>query len=206
MILQVNPNRMELLRLRRRILIAKRGHKLLRDKQEELIRWFMRLMREWYSLRDNVEVTVSQAFKELLTARAKTPDYILEIFTSFSKGDLLIDAKQRRVLSVPVSEFSIAQIPDPIAYNFIRPNEPLNKGLSLLKEALPKLVKLAQLESAIVRLAEEIQRTRRRVNALEYILIPSLLDTIRFITMKLSEYERANIARLMRVKEIVRAH
>jgi len=196
---------MELLRLRRRVAIAKRGHKLLRDKQEELVRWFMKLIYQWKSLRKELEDKLAQAFGELVWARAGMPQEALETAVSFPKGRLVVDINQRRTLTVPVLEFSVKEMPQLTCYGAGQTTESLDSGLLIFRDSFEKLIKLSELESTIKRLAEEIERTRRRVNALEYVLIPSLLETIRFITMKLSEYERANLTRLMRVKEVVRA-
>ncbi len=206
MILAVNPNRMELLRLRRRMGIAQKGHKLLRDKQEELLRRFMALVDRSKKLREEVESELIKAFELFLEARTATPEKLLEAVLSYPKGDLKVEAKTEKILNIKVPAFEISHLPESDCYGFLYTPYSLDKSLQIFKGVLDRMITLAQVEETISLLAGEIEKTRRRVNALEFVLIPAITETIIYISQKLSEIERSNLTRLMRVKEIVRSH
>lgn len=204
--LSVNPNRMELMRLRKRMGIARKGHKLLRDKQEELWRRFMALVDQSKNLRQEVESELIKAFNLFLEVRSTIPEKFLEAILSYPKGELTVEAEIERILNIRVPIFNMTHAPEPDCYGFLSTPASLDKSLQSLKDILPKMIALAQIEETISILAGEIERTRRRVNALEFVLIPALSDTIKYISQKLAEIERSNLTRLMRVKEIVRSH
>lgn len=201
--LAVNPNRMELLRLRRRIGLAVRGHKLLRDKQDELMRRFMQIISDTRRLRKLIEGSLGEALSDFLSAEALMPPETAQESVFYNTKQFQVDISTKRVLNLTLPSFRIRQIPDPLVYGFAETPVILDRAVGKLFEIMPKLIELAELETTILALAEELQRTRRRVNALEYVFIPALVDTSRFITMKLEEFERSNIARLMRVKQIL---
>jgi V/A-type H+-transporting ATPase subunit D len=203
MILAVNPTRMELLKLKKRIAIALRGHKLLRDKQDELMRRFMAMIGNTRALRLEVEKSLKYIFKDFARARSiNASDFIDKQFIA-SKSSLEIAVRKERFLNLELPHFNIVKSPVMPRYSFFATTSDLDKAVVDFKATLPKMVELAQLEISIKLLSEEIKKTRRRVNALEYIFIPNLVDTVKYINMKLTELERSNLTRLMRVKEFI---
>jgi V/A-type H+-transporting ATPase subunit D len=203
--LAVNATRMELLRLRRRLAVALRGHKLLKDKQEELLRQFQRLVEENRQRRREVEERLGEAYQFLLFARGEMGICQVQEAVSLPSQRLELKVGITRILNVEVPQIDWQVEGTPFSYSFANTVSDLDIGLQKLGELLPELIKLAQGEESIRRLAVEIERTRRRVNALEYIFIPNLKETIKYVTMKLSEIERSNVIRLMRIKELVRS-
>ncbi len=201
--LAVNPNRMELLRLKKRVVLAERGHKLLRDKQEELMRRFLALFEEARRLRQETDEKLRQAFSHLLYARAQMGDREWRLAASRPRQLPKLICSEKRVMNLKLASFRLEGEFDPFNYGLAETSAGLDLGLKLLAETMPALVRLAETEKAVEMMAEEIERTRRRVNALEHILIPSLAETIKYITMKLNEIERSNLVRLMRVKEMM---
>ena len=201
--LAVNPNRMELLRLRKRLSLARRGHKLLKDKQEELMKRFLSLIEENKRLRKEVEEKLRVAYDNFLSARGVMPGEVLEEALLFPGKKVTLKTLVVPVMNLRLPRFELKEEGKVFCYGLAGTSGDLDVALSLFSEALPLMIKLAEVEKWIELMAEEIERTRRRVNALEYILIPSLEETIRFIGMKLSERERGNLTRLMKVKEIV---
>jgi V/A-type H+-transporting ATPase subunit D len=205
--IETNATRMELLRLKKRIIIARRGHKLLKDKQDELMRRFMEMIKGYRKLRQITEEKLAGAFKSFILSRAVTRKEFLEESFMGKKEPMKVSVSTYSIMNIKAPKLELKSMPD-ILYTYGFSNTPadLDTSLSLLTEALPLMIQLAQTEKSIELLAEEIEKTRRRVNALEYILIPNLQDTIKHITMRLSEMERSNLTRLMKVKDIVRAH
>lgn len=204
MILDVKPTRMELLRLKRRVAIAHRGHKLLRDKQEELMRRFIGLINETKALRDEIEGATTEIFTCFLRASFFTPAHFIERSLADAAGRMEIAVREERILNLKVPRLEIVKVAEYPVYSLALTTADLDTSLKRFRDLLPKLLKLAEREFAIKLLADEIKRTRRRVNALEYILIPNLVDTVKYITMRLVELERSNFVRLMRVKELIR--
>lgn len=201
--LNVNPNRMELLKLRRRLVIARRGHKLLKDKFDELMKRFIELIRESRGLREEVEEDLNRAYGVFALARSETSTAEMEEALSFPKATVELGVRTTNVVSVAVPEFDLAMSGEFDCYGLALTPTDFDASLRRYQEVLPRMVTLAQKEKAVYLLAEEIEKTRRRVNALEYVLIPQLEETVRFITMKLDEFERANLTRLMKIKEMV---
>jgi len=201
--LTVNPNRMELLRLRKRLFLARRGHKLLKDKQEELMKRFLSLTGESKRLREEVEEKLRVAYGNFLSARGVMPEEVLEEALLFPQRKVAVKAEIVPVMNLRLPRFELEEEGDIFCYGLAGTSGDLDVALSLFSEALPSMMKLAEVEKWIELMAEEIEKTRRRVNALEYILIPNLEETIRSIGMKLSERERGNLTRLMKVKEMV---
>lgn len=206
MILKVNPNRMELLKLRKRLVLAKRGHKLLQDKLEQLLQKFFTLSKQ---IDKEVEKFV-QLNKEIFT-------YFMHVrfFTdkeTLKKSLLKIDVKLKiletteRIMNVKVPNFTLEQLDIKKNYDFFTTSAQLDVAIEKANIYISSLLKVAQLLKTFEILAYEIEKTRRRVNALEYLLIPSIEQTIRFITQKLNELEMSNSVRLLRIKEIVRSH
>ena len=204
--LETNATRMELLRLKKRIVIARRGHKLLKDKQDELMRRFMEMIKDYRKLRHEVEERLASAFQAFIFSRAVTREEYLEASFLGSKEPLAIQIDTFSIMNIRAPKLELKSMPDVYTYGFADTPADLDRSLTLLSEALPLMIQLAENEKSIELLAEEIEKTRRRVNALEYVLIPNLEDTIKHITMRLAEMERSTLTRLMKVKDIVRAH
>lgn len=205
--LNVNPTRMELLSLKKRQEIAVRGHKLLKDKRDELMREFLRLVEKNRLLRRNVEDKLSQAFSSFLMAKAVMSQEILESSIVFHQTQLQLECQEENLMGVSVARFNWQQGKNGqiYPYGFADTSGDLDSFMRIIKETLPQLIELAEVEKSVFMLAEEIEKTRRRVNALEHILIPRLKETIRYISMKLEERERSNLTRLMKIKDIIRS-
>ncbi len=202
--LAVNATRMELLKLRRRLAIAARGHKLLKDKLEELMRNVYSLVDEIRQMREEVEEPLRRAFARYALASAQRDPRATEIATSLPAARLVIEAGTRRILNVKAPTFKPKLTGRIRSYGFLETSGELDLALKALYSVLEKMVLLAEKEKTLELLASEIERTRRRVNALEYVVIPNTEETISFIKLKLSEMERGNLTRLMRIKEIIR--
>ncbi len=203
--LRVNPNRMELLKLRRRRQVAERGHKLLKDKLDELMKEFLARIGESRKLRSEVERELLAAYGVFALARAEAGRASLAAALASGTPAELLEMSVRNVMSVRIPEFELGKLPEPGGYSLVTTPMMLDAALDALAAVAPRLIELAGREKAIELLAAEIERTRRRVNALEHVLIPQLNDTIRDIGMKLDEAERSNLTRLMKVKEMIEA-
>lgn len=203
--LNVNPTRMELRRLKTRLKTATRGHKLLKDKSDEMIRQFMIYIRENKRLREEVEGELSQALKEFMLARAVSSDSVIEEAIAMPGVKVELATSEKNVMSVGVPEFNIVQKEsgDLYPYSFAAVTAELDNSIATLSTLLPKLLRLAEVEKTCNMLADEIEKNRRRVNALEYVMIPQLEETIKYITMKLDENERSSTIRLMKVKSMI---
>ena len=206
--LNVNPTRMELTKLKVRMVTAKRGHKLLKDKQDELMRRFILMIRRNKLLREEVEKELTEVFKGFLIASAIMSPEFLEEAVSFPKEEITVDIKKKNVMSVnvPVMNFIRKLGDDPgsiYPYGYAQTSSDLDDAISRLYAIMPKLLELAEVEKSCQPMADEIEKTRRRVNALEYRTIPELVETVKFIRMKLDENERITTTRLMKVKDII---
>ena len=204
--LNVNPTRMELRRLKTRLKTATRGHKLLKDKSDEMIRQFMLYVRENKRLREEVEGELQAALKSFMLARAVSSDAVIEEAVLMPSTHVGLTTSSKNVMSVDVPVFDIVEgeVSDLYPYSFASVSSELDTSISSLTTLLPKLLKLAEVEKTCNMLADEIEKNRRRVNALEYVMIPQLEETIKYITMQLDENERGNITRLMKVKEMIK--
>lgn len=205
-LLRVNPTRMELTRIKRRLSTAVRGHKLLKDKRDEMVRQFIILIRKNKSLREELESELASAFGEFAIAGAVMEPKALEQALLYPARHAKIDVQSRNVMSVQVPHITIDKdsLRETIlAYGFTDTSSQLDGAISSLANLLPKLIELAEVEKACNMLADEIEKTRRRVNALEYVMIPQFEETIKYITMKLDENERSSITRLMKVKDMI---
>lgn len=202
--LRVNPTRMELLRLRKRLAVAVRGHKLLKDKLEGLITEFLTLIKEYKTARLQLDEELSTVMRLFVLASITSSRQTILTALEQSKGQQEIEIKHKRLLTVLIPQFEIPIIQGGTAYSYLDTPSELDTAVSELKEYFPKILKLAGLEQSLRLIAKEIEKTRRRVNALEYILIPQIEETIKFIKSKLDEMERSNINRLMKIKEMLR--
>jgi V/A-type H+-transporting ATPase subunit D len=195
---------MELLRLRKRLGLARRGHKLLKDKQDELMKRFMGLVGQIKELRLSVEAELEQAWKRFLVARAVGTGEVVETAVSMPTRKTAVEVGKVQIMNIVVPEFTLKTEGKLASYGLAATPAELDTSLVAMERVLGRMVELASKEKALELIGDEIEKTRRRVNALEYVLIPNLEETIRYISMKLSEMERGNLTRLMRVKEIVR--
>ena len=198
---------MNLNTLKERLGTSKRGYKLLKDKQDELMRQFMDLIRENKRLREEVEAELSDSFSDFLIASAFMSPEFLEDAVSFPTQKVGVDIDIKNVMSVriPKMEFNVEENEDAsmYSYGYAETSAGLDQAIKGLNEVMEKLLKLAEIEKTCQLMADEIESTRRRVNALEYRTIPDLEETIKYIRAKLEENERATIARLMKVKDII---
>ncbi len=206
MIMNVNATRMELLRLKKRLKLAKRGHKLLKDKQDELMRQMMALINEVKDLRISIENEFQSILRGFILAKSEMGPYQAEEALSFPQKKIIVKAEEKNLMSVHVPVFSKEVEGNIISYGYLNTSGEMDVALIEFEKFLESLLNLAEKEKTVQLLADEIDKTRRRVNALEYKLIPSLEETIKYITMKLAEMERSNLTRLMKVKDIVRGH
>lgn len=197
---------MELLKLRRRAETARRGHKLLKDKLDELLKEFMARISANRRLRSDVEGELLSGYAQLALARAEAGSpTIAQALLAGDPADM-IEAAEKNVMSVRVPIFSVTPLETKVGgYSLATTPAALDGALKALTHVVPRLVELAEREKAIELLAAEIESTRRRVNALEYVLIPQLEGAVREIRMKLEEAERSDRTRLMKVKEMIQA-
>ena len=188
---QVNPTRMELTRLKKKLVTAVRGHKLLKDKRDELMRQFLDKVRENKALREEVETALVSANQNFMLARAGMPDEMLNTALLAPKQELTISAGTQNVMSVEIPDFDFkTRTPDQndmYSYGFAFTTGDLDDAILSLSEVFPKMLKLAEVEKSCQLMAAEIEKTRRRVNALEHVMIPELQTNIKYITMKLEE-------------------
>ena len=200
--IQINATRMEFFKLRRRLSTAVRGHKLLKDKNEGLMREFLSLIKAYKEARQKVDAGLPKCMKMFVLAQVTSSSEIISTALKQSKGELEIKVSERSILNIKVPVFDVS-ITDSISYSLIDTPVGLDDAIIQLKEFFPYVVRVAELEQSIRLLAKEIEKTRRRVNALEYVLIPQLEESIKFIKTKLDEMERSNISRLMKIKEML---
>ena len=203
--MNVNPTRMELRRLKTRLKTATRGHKLLKDKSDEMIRQFMVYVRENKRLREEIEAELSSALKGFTLARAVSSNAVIEEAVMMPATKAEISLSSANVMSVEVPSISVVEHEgqDKYPYSFDTGTSELDASIGTLSTLLVKLVKLAEVEKTCNMLADEIEKNRRRVNALEYVMIPQIEETIKYINMKLDENERASTIRLMKVKSMI---
>lgn len=206
--LHVNPTRMELAKLKKRLTTARRGHKLLKDKRDELMKQFLQLARQNRSLRHSVEARLQEARQALAAARAQMADGALEEALLLSAVTVTAEVNIRNMMSVRVPSVRCVQHgsdAELYAYGLTETSGELDHAVFMLAQLLPQMIELAGVEKSCELLSYEIEKTRRRVNALEHVMIPDLEETIRFIVMKLEENERGSITCLMKVKDMVLA-
>ena len=204
---QVNPTRMELTRLKKKLQTAVKGHKLLKDKRDELMREFLDLVRVNMELRKKVEAGISAANVNFVVARADMSEEILQSALMVPKQGVELGVGSRNVMSVDVPVFSYkTRTPDEgdiYPYGFAFTSAELDGAVKSLSDVFPDMLKLAEVEKSCQLMAAEIEKTRRRVNALEHVIIPDTRAGIRYISMKLDENERSTQIRLMKVKDMM---
>jgi len=206
MLARINATRMELLRLKKRLQLASRGHKLLKDKRDELMRQLLEIIDEVKEMRLSVEREFNSILEQFVLAKARMGPYQVEQALLIPSKNISVSVGQKNMMSVLVPHYSREVSGSIIPYGMLNTSGDIDIALDKFDRFLENLIDLAEKEKAVQLMATEIEETRRRVNALEYKLIPDLKETIKFITMKLDENERAGIVRLMKVKDIVRSH
>lgn len=203
----VNATRMELTRLKGKLVTAKRGHKLLKDKRDELMREFLDLVRKNKALREKVEADLHNANKNFVIARSTMSEETVRVAFMAPKQELTVDISTRNVMSVDIPQFETKtrtpNLDDIYSYGFAFTSSDLDTAVLSLSNIQNDLIRLAEVEKSCSLMAIEIEKTRRRVNALEHVLIPNLQANIKMISMKLDENERSTQIRLMKVKDMM---
>lgn len=206
-VMNINPTRMELTNLKRKLVTARRGHKLLKDKRDELMRQFLELVRENKALRLKVEEAVKKANRCFSLAAASMSEESLAVSLMMPSQKMTVNVSEKNIMSVKtpvfVPEYKFADKGEVYSYGLAFTSADLDDGVKVLSDIMPDMLRLAEVEKTCQLLSAEIEKTRRRVNALEYVMIPDYEDTIKFITMKLEENERSNTTRLMKIKDMM---
>ena len=201
--LRISPTRISLLRLRKRLAVAQRGHKLLKDKLEGLLQVFMPIVEEYGKLRSRVDRELPAAIQYFVIAGATSSEKAVEMALDDYDSKLTLDMTIKNVMSVGVPELTLKGFEISNTYSTVATTTDFDRASERMREVFPLLLKVANLEESIIRLAEEIEKTRRRVNALEYVLVPNLKETIKSIFGKLEENDRSDRARLMKIKDML---
>ena len=201
--LDVNPTRMELLRLKKRLVLARRGHKLLKDKQDELVRNFLSIIEDTKRIRLEIDREIESVFQSYALAEGIVGGEVIENLFAVPGAQTKLKSQTKKIMNLKVPKFTVEVNGNPFNYGIVSSSSLIDNSVKKFGGLLNSLLKLAELEKTSILLAEEIEKTRRRVNALEYILIPNIAETIKYITMKLSEMERSNLTRIMKVKDII---
>ncbi|MGT2820282.1 V-type sodium ATPase subunit D [Streptococcus intermedius] len=204
--LNIKPTRMELNNLKERLKTATRGHKLLKDKRDELMRRFIEAVRENNRLRQKVEEALVSHMQDFVLAKALESDLMVEEIFAVPMREINLHIEQENIMSVRVPKMH-AHIANPygddegdVVYSYVASNSQMDETIEDMSNLLPDLLRLAEIEKSCQLMADEIEKTRRRVNGLEYATIPDLIETIQYIEMKLEEAERASLVRVMKVK------
>ncbi|MGY0836185.1 V-type ATP synthase subunit D [Aerococcus urinaeequi] len=206
--LNVKPTRMELSTLKARLKVAQNGYDLLKDKQDELMRQFIELIKENNSLRNEVEEELSGALSNFVLASSSMNDAFMEEIVALPTKQVNLEIVRKNIMSVDVPKMSFSYDDDnenndnEVKYGYLNTSSELDDAIEVLNEVMPKLLKLSEIEKTCQLMATEIESTRRRVNALEYRMIPNIQETIKYIQMKLDENERASITRMIKVKDM----
>ena len=206
-VINVNPTRMELTNMKKKLVTARRGHKLLKDKRDELMRQFLELVKENKELRIKVEQGIVNANKGMALACSTMSDEALSVALMMPSQKMNVEVKQKNIMSVMVPEFAAkyktADTADVYSYGFAFTSGDLDGAVKSLADIMPDMLRLAQVEKTCQLLSCEIEKTRRRVNALEHVMIPRYEETIKFIMMKLDENDRSTTTRLMKIKDMM---
>lgn len=206
-VMNVNPTRMELTTLKKKLVTARRGHKLLKDKRDELMRQFLLLVKENKALRKTVEEKMKKASSYMALASGEMSDSEISVALMLSGQKISVDVKKKNIMSVSVPEFipdrKLSENNGAFSYGFAFTSGDLDEAIRIYSSLSEDLLKLAEIEKTCQLLSKEIEGTRRRVNALEHVLITDYEDTIKYITVKLEENDRSNITRLMKVKDMM---
>ncbi len=201
--IRVNPTRMQLLRLKKRLVMSKRGHKLLKDKMEGLVQSFMALVGEYGKLRDEIDREVPRTLSLFMLAQGISGEEAVTAALEETDTRLDVAIERKSVMSVAYPEVALEGFELRPSYSTLATSTDFDMASASMRDVFPRLLALASKEEAVMRMADEIEKTRRRVNALEYVMIPSLAATIKEIASKLEEAERSSRARLMKVKDMI---
>ena len=202
----INPTRMEMQKLKAKLATATKGHRLLKDKRDELMKQFLEVVRANQALREKVETELAQAQQAFSAAAAVMSPEMLETALAFPKQGVSLTTSTRNMMGVIVPQYHFRTTGDPsdsYPYGFAQTSAELDTALETFSEVFRDLLELAQAEKTMQLLSSEIEKTRRRVNALEYVMIPEYTEKIKYISMKLDENERASTTRLMKVKDMI---
>lgn len=206
-VMNVNPTRMQLTKLKKQLTTAVRGHKMLKDKRDELMRQFLDLVRETRDLREKVEKELNNCNSHFVNASAVMSKEALDASLMSPKQQINVELNVKNVMSVEIPEFShktrTSNEGDIFPYGFAFTSFELDDAVVSLNNVLPDLIKLAEYEKSCELMSIEIEKTRRRVNSLEHVMIPRYQDTIKYISMKLEENDRSSRTRLMKVKDML---
>lgn len=206
-IMNVNPTRMQLSKLKKQLTTAVRGHKMLKDKLDELMRQFLDLIRETRVLREKIEYELSECNSHFVNASAVMSKQSLDASLMSQKQQLTVEVDSRNVMSVETPVFAqstrTSDDGDIFPYGFAFTSFELDDAVMSLQKLVPNLIRLAQIEKSCELMSAEIEKTRRRVNSLEHVMIPRYKDTIKYISMKLEENDRSSRTRLMKVKDML---
>ncbi len=199
----ITPTRMELTKTKKKLITAMRGHKLLKDKRDELMRQFLEMINECISLREKVEKKLELSGKAFAAAQAEMSEEAVSTALAAPKYELTVDAEIKNIMSVDIPSLKMKSYNSVPSYGYAFTASSLDTATRELCDIIPEMLELAGKEHACRLMADEIEKTRRRVNALEHVTIPQAQADIKYITMKLSENERANQIRLMKVKDMM---
>lgn len=199
----ITPTRMELTKTKKKLVTAMRGHKLLKDKRDELMRRFLETVNECRALREKVEESLKISSEKFVVARAEMSEESVNTALCAPKYEFCAEAELQNVMSVNIPVINMKFYNNVPSYGYAFTSDSLDDAVKNLSDIMPDLLLLAQKEHACRLMADEIEKTRRRVNALEHVTIPKAQEDIKYITMKLSENERANQIRLMKVKDMM---
>jgi len=204
----VKPTRMELLKLKRRVKLADRGHKLLKEKRDALVSEFMVVIKEYKDARKRAEESLQIAFHNLLMAEVLLGTWDIEQISDITLRDIDLDFAIKNIMGVLVPIMKVGNLVRKVnqrGYGFLSTNAQLDDAAKSFEESLMVIVNLAEVEESVRRIAEEVEKTKRRVNALEYIVIPRLQATIKYIEMRMEEIERESFMRLKKIKASLEA-
>lgn len=206
-VMNVNPTRMQLTKLRKQLATATRGHKMLKDKRDELMRRFLDLVREDKELREKIERELAECNNHFVNASAVMSKEALDASLMSPKQRIDLELSSKNVMSVDIPQFSsstrTSNESDIFPYGFAFTSFELDDAVMSLNELLPDLIRLAEIEKSCELMSAEIEKTRRRVNSLEHVMIPRYQETIKYISMKLEENDRSSRTRLMKVKDML---
>ena len=202
---QINPTRMELMKLKNKLQMSVRGHKLLKDKQDELVHSYISIVNETRALREEVDLLFSDVLGVFVKMKQKKALVDIYEMLMIPSSKIEIDYKHKSIMTVEIPKIDIKEIDTKgnQTYSEISAPMEINEVENKMNDLFPKLIKLSEMEQSIHLMTEEIARTRRRVNVIENVMIPDLRDNIKRITMKLEDAERSNTVRIMKSKEIV---
>ncbi len=201
--LKVNPTRINLLNLKKELKTALKGHKLLKDKRDGLMQRFMEVIHETRQLRSEIDVDVKRALQSYTRAGSMMTPKLLEAAFLMPDAKIDLDVSTHSVMSVPIPVFKIEKSGSAMSYGYLDTNGDLDVATKQIEDVFPRLIRLAELEKTVENLAEEIERTRRRVSALENNRIPNLTETIRSINLRLEEQARDAVVSAMRIKDMI---